>query len=77
MRNFIPYSAQDKAKVKLDSEKIRDFAGADEWQKWKNRTLCAFSGTGYKEVIMDKEYAKGHPEDNEIVFSFVRACLVL
>jgi hypothetical protein len=74
MGNIMSNTVKDKAKVKLDSEKIRDFAGADdEWQKWKNRTLCAFSGTGYKEVITDKEYAHRHPDDNEIVFSRLSA----
>jgi hypothetical protein len=42
MGNLISYSGQEKAKVKLDSEKIRDFAGADdEWQKMEEQNpLC-------------------------------------
>jgi hypothetical protein len=74
MGNLISSSGQEKVKVKLNSETIRDFAGTDDgWQKWKNRTLCAFSCTGYKEVTKNKEYARRHPDDNEIVFSRLSA----
>jgi hypothetical protein len=61
---------QDKKKVKMTSTKIVDFTGADEdWQKWKNKTLCAFSGTGYTEILHNKGHADKNNEDNEIVFS--------
>ena len=74
MGHILANTTKDKAKVKLDYEKVRDFSRADEeWQKWINRTLCAFSGTGYKEVIIDREHANRHPEDNEIVFSRLSA----
>jgi hypothetical protein len=40
MGNIINYMTKDsteKKKIKWDSEKIKDYSGADdEWQKWKN-----------------------------------------
>lgn len=70
MGNKFTSSNSDKKKVKMTSTKVVDFSGADEdWHKWKNKTLCAFSGTGYSEVLKDREHADNNPEDNEIVFS--------
>jgi hypothetical protein len=32
--------------------KIKDFTGGHEdWAKWKSRTQCAFSGSGYERVL--------------------------
>jgi hypothetical protein len=44
--------------LKLEAQKIKDFTGGHEdWAKWKSRTLCAFSGSGYERVLEDKVYA--------------------
>jgi hypothetical protein len=38
--------------------KSKTFGGAhDHWAKWKSRTECAFSGSGYEQVLEDSGYA--------------------
>jgi hypothetical protein len=40
--------------LKLEAQKIKDFGCAhDDWAKWKSRTECVFSGSGYKRVLED------------------------
>ena len=34
--------------LKLEAQKMRDFSGLTmDWTKWKDRTECAFNGSGY------------------------------
>ena len=56
--------------LKLEAQKIRDFSGLTmDWTKWKNRTECAFHGSGQGEILTDSEYAKGHPIMNRTVYA--------
>ena len=56
--------------LKLEAQKIRDFSGLTiDWTKWKNRTECAFDGSGYGKILTDSNYAKGHPMMNRIVYA--------
>ena len=58
------------ASLKLSAQKITDFRGGnDEWTKWKSRTECAFSGSGYEKILEDRDYASEHPEQNKIVWA--------
>ena len=37
--------------LKLEAQKIRDFSSLKmDWTKWKNRTECAFDGSGYGKI---------------------------
>jgi hypothetical protein len=63
--------------LKLEAQKIKDFAGGhDDWQKWKSRTECAFSGSGYERVLEDAEYARNHERLNKVVYSQLAAATV-
>ena len=56
--------------LKLEAQKITDFSGSyEDWQVWKNRTECAFGGSGYENVLLSSEYAKKHPKQNKVVYS--------
>ena len=45
--------------LKLEAQKIRDFSGLNmNWTKWKNRTECAFDGSGYGRILTDSEFAQ-------------------
>jgi hypothetical protein len=44
-----------ETKLKLKAQKIKDFSGGHgDWAKWKSRTQCAFSGSGYERVLEDE-----------------------
>ena len=56
--------------LKLESQRIVDFNGrVEDWQKWKNRTQCAFDGSGYERILSDREYANRMRNQNRVVFS--------
>jgi hypothetical protein len=56
--------------LKLKVQKINDFGGAhDDWAKWKSRTECAFSVSGYKQVLEDSGYATLNIRLNKVVYS--------
>jgi hypothetical protein len=54
-KQSIPQTSTSTAEVrgetnlKLEAQKIKDF-------KWKSRTQCAFSGSGYERVLEDEVY---------------------
>jgi hypothetical protein len=63
--------------LKLEAQKIKDFTGGHEdWQKWKSRTECAFSGSGYERVLEDTEYAMSNERLNKVVYSQLAAATV-
>ena len=63
--------------LKLEAQKIKDFTGGyEEWQKWKSRTECAFSGSGYERVLDDLEYATNNTRLNKVVYSQLAAATV-
>jgi hypothetical protein len=53
--------------LKLEAQKIKDFSGGHEdWAKWKSRTQCAFSGSGYEKVLEDDAYAVANEGLNKV-----------
>jgi hypothetical protein len=63
--------------LKLEAQKIKDFTGAhDDWAKWKSRTECAFSGSGYERILEDKSYAKNQTRLNKVVYSQLASATV-
>jgi hypothetical protein len=63
--------------LKLEAQKIKDFSGAhDDWAKWKSRTECAFSGSGYEQILEDKLYAKKQVRLNKVVYSQLASATV-
>jgi hypothetical protein len=55
--------------LKLEAQKIKDFGGAhDDWAKWKSRMECAFSGSGYEQVLEDSGYATSNIRLNKVVY---------
>jgi hypothetical protein len=63
--------------LKLEAQKIKDFTGAhDDWAKWKSRTECAFSGSGYERILEDKTYAKNQTRLNKVVYSQLASATV-
>jgi hypothetical protein len=70
-------TARRESNLKLEVQKIKDFAGTHkDWQKWKSRTECAFSGSGYEKVLENARYAMTHTRLNKIVFSQLAASTV-
>jgi hypothetical protein len=68
---------QGETNLKLEAQKIKDFtAGHKDWPKWKSRTKCAFSGSGYKRVLEDSEYAMANERLNKVVYSQLAAATV-
>lgn len=56
--------------LKLEAQKIKEFLGKyDDWPKWKNRTQCAFDGSGYERILQDRRFADRNPKMNRIVYS--------
>ena len=56
--------------LKLEAQKVKEFSGDfNEWQKWKSRTECAFDGSGYEQILADKNYAIKHKKINKIFCS--------
>ena len=69
--------ARGETNLKLEAQKIKDFTGGhEEWQKWKSRTECAFSGSGYERVLDDLEYATNNVRLNKVVYSQLAAATV-
>ena len=63
--------------LKLEAQKIKDFNGGHEdWAKWKSRTQCAFSGSGYERVLEDEAYAVMNERLNKVVYSQLAAATV-
>jgi hypothetical protein len=63
--------------LKLEAQKIKDFSGGHEdWAKWKSRTQCAFSGSGYEKVLEDEVYAVANERLNKVVYSQLAAATV-
>jgi hypothetical protein len=63
--------------LKLEAQKIKDFSGAhDDWAKWKSRTECAFSGSGYERILEDKAFAMNHERLNKVVYSQLASATV-
>ena len=57
-------------RLKLEGQKITPFSGnMEEWTRWKTQTMCAFSGTGYENILEDHLYAITHWDQNRVVFS--------
>jgi hypothetical protein len=63
--------------LKLEAQKIKDFTGGHEdWAKWKSRTQCAFSESGYEMVLEDEVYAAMYECLNKVVYSQLAAATV-
>lgn len=63
-------SRTSPSNLKLESQKIVEFSGRfEEWQKWKNRTQCAFDGSGYESILLDRGFATQRMDMNRIVYS--------
>jgi len=63
--------------LKLEAQKIKDFTGAhDDWAKWKSRTECAFSGSGYEQILEDRNFAMTHERLNKVVYSQLASATV-
>jgi len=68
---------QGETNLKLEAQKIKDFTGGHEdWQKWKSRTECAFSGSGYERVLDDREFSNNNLRLNKVVYSQLAAATV-
>ena len=66
-----------ESNLKLEAQKVKEFSGDfNEWQKWKSRTECAFDGSGYEQILADKDYAIKHKKMNKIVYSQLSAATV-
>eukprot|EP00957_Ditylum_brightwellii_P171027 13019392-Ditylum_brightwellii.AAC.1 len=62
-------SRSSPSNLKLESQKIVEFSGRfEEWQKWKNRTQCAFNGLGYKSILLNRGFATCNLDMNCIVY---------
>ena len=56
--------------LKLEAQKVTAFSGNfADWARWKSRTQCAFDGSGYEKVLIDKDYATQNPRLNKVVYS--------
>ncbi len=54
----------------LEAAKITEFFGRiEEFQAWRIRTECAFDGSGFEKILVDKSFARENPRMNRIVFS--------
>ena len=72
-----PSTSRGESNLKLEAQKVKDFSGdANEWQKWKSRTECAFDGSGYENILKDEEYAEDNERQNKIVYSQLAAATV-
>ena len=69
--------AKGATNLKLEAQKIKDFSGAhDDWAKWKSRTECAFSGSGYERILEDRTYANSQTRLNKVVYSQLASATV-
>ena len=70
--------SDDKAgSLKLEAQRVTLFSGTnEEWRKWKNKTACAFEGSGYDKVLTDRSFANKHPKMNKIVYSQLAAATI-
>lgn len=56
--------------LKLEAQKIKEFLGKmEDFPRWKNRTECAFDGSGYEKILEDRNFAIRHQKMNKIVYS--------
>jgi hypothetical protein len=63
--------------LKLEAQKIKDFTGGHkDWPKWKSRTECAFSGSGFERTLEDFEYARANERLNKVMYSQLAAATV-
>ena len=63
--------------LKLAAQKVTDFGGGnEEWRKWKSKTSCAFEGSSYDKILIDKHYSETHPKMNKIVYSQLAAATI-
>jgi hypothetical protein len=70
-------TAKGATNLKLEAQKIKDFSGAhDDWAKWKSRTECAFSGSGYERILEDQSYATKQTRLNKVVYSQLASATV-
>ena len=54
--------------LKLEYKKIVEFMGEiDEWQRCKSKTVCAFYGSGYEQLLTDTTYADQNTHINWVV----------
>ena len=66
-----------ESNLNLEAQKIKDFTGGyKEWQKWKSRTECAFSGSGYERILDDADFATTNVRLNQVVYSQLVAATV-
>ena len=72
-----PEKAKAELNLKLEAQKIKDFTGhPDDWQKWKSRTICAFSGSGYEQILDSEEFSEDNTRYNKVVYSQLAAATV-
>ena len=63
--------------LKLEAQRITDFSGNHEdWQNWKSRTECAFSGSGYERVLEEEVFSERNPKLSKVVYSQLAAATV-
>eukprot|EP00957_Ditylum_brightwellii_P098785 7525305-Ditylum_brightwellii.AAC.1 len=69
MGNLIGRQIVTGSGLKLKLQKIVKFSTKmEEWQKWKNRTKYALDGSGYKQILTNREYASRSHHQNRVVF---------
>ena len=72
-----PDKPKAELNLKLEAQKIKDFTGhPDDWQKWKSRTICAFSGSGYEQVLDSEDFSEDNTRYNKVVYSQLAAATV-
>ena len=61
----------------MEAQHVTSFSGTnEEWRKWKNKTACAFEGSGYDRILGDRAFANNHPKMNKIVYSQLAAATI-
>ena len=77
MGAFTSREGRSLGSVKLEAQKIKEFSGSyEDWQKWKSRTECAFSGSGYEKILESHSYSNARPRMNTVVYSQLAAATV-
>ena len=75
--NLVFQAPGGESSLRLESQKITEFSGdMDEWTRWKSRTICALTGSGYEKVLDNPLYAQRHPAKNKIVYAQLHAATV-
>ena len=63
---------EGSTKVSIEKQRVTDFSGrADEWPKWKQRTLCVLATCKHDRIVTDSDYASAHPEADKLIFSLL------